>query len=283
MTIRVHYLLRQINHLSRRLIGSFGSTGSSPDIILTGNQKSGTSAIAALLSEAVGHPATIDVFPKMGMRQFSSTINGQTSFKGFAENAKLYLSSSIVKDPDFAFFLPELFELYPEASYVFIVRNPHDNIRSILNRISSAKSSEEVCFNDISATSRSSPLWGMMFDKDLMPYEVDGIVRTLAHRWNYTYQLMARHQDNLLIVSYEDFLKDKEEYIRKLAWKLGYSELHSISHIVDKQYQPKGHSRRKHYFSRSHREQIENICGNYADRVAALNSSNVLSAAREDS
>src|SRR5690606_37975827 len=103
-------------------------------IFILGNQKTGTSAIAALLGEATGNPYTIDVFCHLGDLQ-RRLFNRELTFRQFIVRSKDFFSKKIVKEPSFTFFYDELRREFPEATFVLIVRDPHENVRSILNRL----------------------------------------------------------------------------------------------------------------------------------------------------
>jgi len=88
-------------------------------------------------------------------------------------------------------------------------------------------------------------------------------ISVLAEHW-----VMANNQPDIVfskscaIVSYEDFNMNKEEYIEQLAIKLGLKPINTITHLVDKQFQPKGNSNvnLKDFYGEKNYSKIENIC-----------------------
>ena len=105
-------------------------------IFILGNQKSGTSVIAGLLGEVSNKRTSIDLFYS-GFRYslFLKWKNKKISTEEFINKNKLEFSSEIIKEPHFSVFYKELKEKFPESVFIMILRNPFDNIRSILDRL----------------------------------------------------------------------------------------------------------------------------------------------------
>ncbi len=264
------YYARQLKNSAQRLFVHANLELNPMPVIITGNQKSGTSAIAALLSKATGEEVTIDVFAKMGRAEYD-ILDKKVTFMKFRESTGKLFMSSIIKEPEFIFFMKELFGLYPMSKFVYIIRAPIDNIRSILNRLSPAKNSRDVQWADIEKACRNTPLWKLVFDSSRMPYTVDGIIATLAHRWVYAYEQLQKHLNKLYVVSYEDFKANKELVIANLANELGIHVKHSIKAFMDIQYQPAGHmSNSDAYFCDYDKQLINGICGDYTACISEL-------------
>ena len=80
-------------------------------IIILGNKKSGTTAIAKLLGKATGKTVTSDVVFRIRKKNFKERLYSRTlSFHDFIRKNKLYFSSDIIKDPNFTFFYDEILE-----------------------------------------------------------------------------------------------------------------------------------------------------------------------------
>jgi hypothetical protein len=257
------YHLRQALHTGKRFSQGWNVDLHPSPIIIMGNQKAGTSAIAGLLAEATGKSVTIDVFSKMGEIEYD-VLDNDLSFRCFRDRGKLYFSHDIVKEPEFVFFINELLHLYPESKFVFITRSPKENIRSMLNRLSPAKSGNNVKWEHIEKESKNAPLLKLLYDAERMPYEVNGIVETLAHRWSFVYGQLQTYADKMITVDYDSFKRNKIETIEALAEALGVPVKNSIEHIKNKQFQPAGHVKKvDQYFSVSDEKIIDRVCGNY--------------------
>ena len=257
------YYARQLMHSGKRTFSRRKTEVNTSPVIITGNQKTGTSAIAALLAKATGTMATIDVFAKMGRVEYD-VLDKKMAFREFRDAADTYFSSSIVKEPEFIFFMDQLLELYPTSNFVYIVRSPHENIRSIMNRLSPAKNSGEVEWSHIRKACRNAPLWELVFDSSRMPYKVGGVVETLAHRWVFAHEQLWKHSGRVVTVSYEGFKLNKVAVITSLANALDMPVKHSIEEFKDVQFQPAGHTSNKvEFFCESDARLIDEICGDY--------------------
>ncbi|NEP45581.1 MAG: hypothetical protein F6K35_42755, partial [Okeania sp. SIO2H7] len=104
-------------------------------ILVLGNQKSGTSAIAALLAEMTDLSVTIDLRKEIPNPTYDKIIKGELTFSEFVQLNKLDFSRDIVKEPNLTLLDRELAEYFPNSDFVFVIRDPRDNIRSILNRL----------------------------------------------------------------------------------------------------------------------------------------------------
>src|SRR5690349_5108287 len=146
----MHRLLKELPHPLRRA-KRFGraclrfcqhrtATVFPHPVIIGGSPKSGTTAIAALLAKAVGARYSNDPFWHV-MRHdakgflLPDILDGRLTVREFVDRYGAYFQAEIVKDPDFVFLYQPLKERFPQSKQVFIVRDPRDNIRSILNRL----------------------------------------------------------------------------------------------------------------------------------------------------
>ncbi|MGV2831202.1 sulfotransferase [Myxosarcina sp. GI1(2024)] len=106
-------------------------------IVILGNPKSGTTAIASLLGKATGKEVIIDPFYRIensvNLRQKIQTK--ELTFRDFIQKHKYYFAPEIIKDPYLIFIYEEFLECFPQAKVIYISREPRDNIRSILNRL----------------------------------------------------------------------------------------------------------------------------------------------------
>ena len=138
--LRVSHPLRQavsgaIRYCRHRTAAVFPSP-----VIFGGSPKSGTTAIAALLAEATGLSISNDPFWRVLRSDgdgylLPDVLEGNLPLDAFVRKYPAYFSARIVKDPDFAFLYRELQQVFPESPQVFIVRDPRQNIRGILDRL----------------------------------------------------------------------------------------------------------------------------------------------------
>ncbi len=230
-------------------------------IIILGNKKSGTTAIAKLLGKATGKTVTSDVVFRIREKNFKERLYSRTvSFHDFIRKNRFYFSSDIIKDPNFTFFYDEILECFPEKKFIFIVRDPRDNIRSILNRLSIPGNLEVLDNCYIRSISQKDWKWTI---EGRMPSVLGNTyIEKLANRWNLAVDTYIKNKDNIVLIRYEDFCKDKVGAIAQLARKVELEPIYDISSQVDVQYQPRGNRNIcwLDFFGADNLHRIENIC-----------------------
>lgn len=195
-------------------------------LFVFGFQKSGTSAIAGLLAKKTGKSVTIDT-PYFWNPYSSMIISGELIIADHVKKYSYPFSKRIIKEPNTTFFIPQLKEYFNLDFYIFIIRNPFDNIRSILNRLKLSGNLEDI---DILQVDKN---WRGLFEES----QVKDYISVLASKW-----LEANNQPDIInsrsciLIRYEVL-----RWIKKnLSFKIGFQPVNSIAHLVDKQYQPKG-------------------------------------------
>lgn len=213
-----------------------------PDpLIVLGNQKSGTTAIAALIAKATRQSVTLDFFFREP-RSVRKIVEGQSSLRDFIEANRAYFSKEIIKDPDLTFIYPQLREIYPNSKTVFILRDPVSNVKSILNRLGLPGKLEVLSDEKRGELDETLPEWFDVMDGSRFGHRDANPVIALLRRAILSHEMCCRYQDDFFVVRYEDFLTDKKGYIERLCAKLGIPVSRDISDHVDVQYQPKGKS-----------------------------------------
>ncbi len=209
-------------------------------IIVLGNQKSGTSAVAHLLADFSGLTKTIDI-RELASPYFERLVSGKTSLHALANRHKYYFAAELIKEPNLGFFYSDLKALHPAARYVMVVREPASNIRSILNRVGLTGSTNDRSFNELEIPFS----WHCVFDPNTLGLTNTAsynYVELLAHRWNLFADLYLNNAQDMLLLRYEDFCLDKLAAIQRIALVFGFEQRNDIDNILDKQFQPKGNS-----------------------------------------
>ncbi len=211
-------------------------------VIVSGMPKSGTTAIAKLLAAAAGRQVCSDPFYQLDQEKinfrddlFSNHITLESLWRS---NRNIFFSGSIIKDPNFPFFIPEIREFLPQAQFVSIVRDPRDNIRSVLNRLELLGRPLGVDLN----LANISPTWRGVLNGNNPDIPGRDYVEVLAWRWRISAEAFLRYRDACVEIRYENFNVNKIDSITELAGRLGYAELCKFDHLVDVQYQPRGDS-----------------------------------------
>jgi hypothetical protein len=199
-----------------------------------GNAKSGTTAIAALLASATGLSRTLDL-PRFTVAEQDALHAGELPLSDFVSRHAAEFSRALVKEPALTFLLDRLVEHFPLQRGVFIVRDPRDNLRSILDRVGLPGDLRETPPPD-----GLSDSWRRVLDNRWLGLEAPHYVDSLAARWNRAIDLYRRHAGRLLLLRYEEFLLDKRGAVERLAADLGLPVVHDVSREVDVAYQPPG-------------------------------------------
>ena len=253
------------SRIARGIEGIFAKVHPSP-IILLGNQKSGTTAIAALLAEMTGLSATLDLKKEMTNPVIDRIKAGELSMRAFVRRNKLDFSREIIKEPSLSPYYPELAAEFPRARFVMVIRDPRDNLRSILNRLKISGSLDDIPEGERARISRA---WELILDGRWLGLDGTNYIEMLAQRWNYITDLYLANPDRMILVKYEDFSKNKIGKLHELASALGLEKKNDVSSRVDVQFQPAGDRsvRWMDFFGPGNLSAIERICG---DRMRRL-------------
>lgn len=230
-------------------------------IVILGNQKSGTSVIAALLGEMTGLSVTIDLRKEIEKPTYNQVKSGELSFDQFVKINKLDFSRDIIKEPNLTVFYQELQQYYQQARYVFVIRDPRDNIRSILNRLKIPGNLPELK-EEYQEEIKQYPAWNLVLNGQWLNLGGDNYIERLAERWNLTTDVFLQNQDQMILIGYEEFVKDKVAAITNLAQQLELKPINDIREKVNIQFQPRGDRNVKwiEFFGEDNLERIERIC-----------------------
>ena len=207
-------------------------------IFILGNQKSGTSAIAALLGKLTVKSTAIDLFYSgFNFHLFTKWKNKEISTSAFVRKNKIEFAKKIIKEPHLSVFYTELKTQYPNSKFVMIMRNPIDNIRSILDRLDIDGHKNELNNEDIKKIFHS---WNLLFSNHWIGGYKRQYIEVLAERWNIIMDSYFTNKEDIILIKYEDFLKDKIGILNKLSEELGLKNKADIATLLNKAFQPKG-------------------------------------------
>lgn len=241
----------------RALLYPFFSLHPRP-VFLLGNQKSGTTAIAKLLALAAGK--TEETY----LRGFSQHIledlyhNRLPLKEAIRRRAKFEFSRELIKECNLTFFYPQLRALYPDAPKVFIVRDPRDNIRSILDRVQIPGNLTHLDPARLGALDQ----WQGILDNSWLNILSAHYIDSLAGRWVRATKIYQENQSELVLVPYEKFKADKAETIYRLCSALELPIKKDISPFVDIPFQPPGNPSVpwELFFGKENLLRIERVC-----------------------
>ncbi len=233
-------------------------------VLVMGNQKSGTTAIAALLARATDKTYSYDVFNRLGAEQsLERLIARQTRVRDFVASHPHDFATDVIKAPPFGLLYDGLRETFPDGRFVFIVRDPRENIRSILDRLALPGNLDALGPREREAWA-DLPGWRLIMEGRTPPTAGENYIETLANRWNRFADACLADAGRLECVRYEDFCDDKVGTVADLARRLGWEVVRDVSDEVDRRYQRAGKNRGtpwRDFFGQANLDRIERICG----------------------
>jgi hypothetical protein len=241
-------------------------------VLVGGNQKSGTTAIAALLAKATGLGFSNDPFWYIARFDARETIvqdllAAPRTLPEVVDRYRAYFAAGVIKDPNFSFLYPQLRERFPDSPRLFIVRDPRQNIRSILNRVRIDGRLEALGPEHQRLLEREKG-WRSIFSGEGLGLDGGCHIARLAQRWNLAVERYLQQQDDVRLVRYEDFLADKAGFIHALAGQLGLDVCVDVRAEQDRQYQPRGDRSvpMETFFGKRNLALIESICADGLSR-----------------
>jgi hypothetical protein len=235
-------------------------------IFVLGNQKSGTSPIAGLLAKFTGLGLTMDIRREIQHPDVERIRRGELAFSEFARKNKLDFSRPIIKEPNLTFIYDTLLDAFPDATFVFVYRDPRDNIRSILNRVNARGDQDRLTDEQLREMTVG---WRRVFNGEPVGRVGRDFIETLAYRWDAAARLLMENQSRLHPVRFEDFLRDKVGEIARLAGELNLPRMSDIAPHVDHPFQPPGDRSVKWeaFFGARNLSRIEAICAEFMARL----------------
>ena len=207
-------------------------------VFVLGNQKSGTSAIAALLGHLTGLSTAIDLRREVGRQIYPTIVRGEISFDELIRRNRLDFSRAIVKEPNLTFFYDDLRERYPSSRFVFVVRHPADNLRSILNRLSIDGDLPKL---EQRHRDNVDPGFDLVLNGAWMGL-VSGshYIDRLCARWNACCDVYLQNKQAFELIRYEDFVADKISSLTGLAEATDLAPRYDIRNQIDRPFQRSG-------------------------------------------
>lgn len=232
-------------------------------IFILGMQKSGTSAIAALLGLRTGIEPTIDLERDWRRTTVDGAGRDAAAFERFLRRNAVDFARPIVKEPNLTFLVDHLRRRWPESSLVFVVRDPAETIRSILDRLDLPGDRDAFPTAGLAAIPAA---WRVVLDNRWIGVDATHPIESLAGRWRVAAEIAEAHTD-AIVVRYEDFLADKPAVIDDLAARLGLPVVAPIEAHLDRPFQPRGRPRSPKEVFGANLERLWNAAGPVAERL----------------
>ncbi len=244
---------RNIRKHFNTLINPFISLPDTPIIIL-GHQKSGTSAISRLFAERSGKTLTLDT-PLLWEPHLGRLIKNRSEFKYWVTKHKRTFSKDIIKEPNLTYFYDEICHTYKSPKFIYVVRDPRSNIRSLLNRLK-LKGNHSVNPDLSKVEDAWKPLFESSYEKDIH------YVKAISERWISFVDCYLQNKDNMHLIKYENFVQDKQKCIDELCELFDFPKVSDITELLDVQFQPRGDRNISYqeFFGDNNLEKIETTC-----------------------
>jgi hypothetical protein len=251
--------------LARAVREPFARVNERPVIVL-GNQKSGTSAVAGLVASATRSSVALDLRNEQtASPAFIACRLGRLPFSELVRRNRLDFSRDIVKEPNLSVLFRQVRAAFPDAPVILVVRNPYDNIRSLLNWMRIPGDSPDV---PPEAADRLTTVQRSVLHAGWLGIRASSYIESLACRWNLIADVHLGDPDRVGLVRYEDFCADKVATVGRIARALDLDVQHDVSGEVDRQFQPRGdRSVRRESFFGANLGRITAVC---ADRMRRL-------------
>lgn len=154
----------------------------------------------------------------------------------------------------------QIFSKFPESKFILIIRDSRDNIRSILDKINIPGNKE----TNPNMLKRLKPGWKQIFEPELFHWDCKRYIDVLCYRWNYAASISDKYKSqNIIIVKYEDFNKDKIVFIKNLANHLEEKGHGDIYQFINVPFQPRGENKHiswQEFYGEKNLHRIESLC-----------------------
>ena len=229
-------------HTFKKLITRMAGRGNpkAVKVVVSGMPKSGTTAILKLLGDATGMKTCNDPFFHLDKRQVTfrqSLFEGDVQLSELVREYPDIFDGAIIKDPNFPLLQHQLRSTFINARVVHLVRNPFDNIRSILDRLGMDGSGDDKQIEQ----RQLRGTWRNVLEGQYPTIVGENHIERLANRWLVSVNQIPQQG---MVVLYEAFRQNKQVYIEDIAIKLHLPVTNNIADKVNVQFQPGG--RKKH-------------------------------------
>ncbi|MGB0371592.1 MAG: sulfotransferase family protein [Opitutales bacterium] len=209
-------------------------------VIVLGNQKSGTTALAKLVSLAAGESLTNDI-EYFWEEYLVERTQSKRDLNWALRRQREEFQARIIKEPNLSFYFSELLELFPNAKFIWIFRGPVQNIRSICERldVSAEELMAPISKFDYSLHKRR-PYWKWVFENPEFYPHTKTILESLVGRYKVLYEIWSKHSKHCMTVGYESFEANKIPLIKQVLEYCGLEYRYDIKDKIDVAYQPAG-------------------------------------------
>ena len=205
------------------------------------------------------------------------------SFAKLVAHNKVDFARPIIKENHFSTMPQQVVDYFPLSPVIMVVREPRDNIRSLLNRLGVPGDLDHIP----PAMWRTVPsVWRLVLDGRWLGLAYDSYIEQLALRWNLIVDHYLANRERWVLQRYEDFQSDKLGQLTELAHAVELKPVCDISDRLTFPFQPAGDRSVawEDFYGEDNLATIERVCGSRMaqlgyrltrtrDRVAPLDAS----------
>lgn len=199
----------------------FETLAQSPDLYTVGGESHGLiESIESLTPQANGYESNrlteSHVTPTVANQIKINFINELRDRNGKAIKANLPPIRMLEKTPKNALRIPFLSAIFPRAKFIYLYRNPRENISSIID---AWKSGRFVTYKKLPERKSS---WSLLLIPGWRNLPEEDVAFTAASQWKKAHETMLEDvaqmsSKKVLGIRYEDFLENPQVYIEKIC------------------------------------------------------------------
>ncbi len=240
----------------RRAGGNWVTTGLKPPIIILGNTRSGTTVVQKLIAE---HPDVVAWYEPRNLWQYADPARGHDEFDATdaTDKVKRYIRKRFLayqrrhegrriveKTPVNILRIPYVREIFPEATYLYIVRSPLSfissvelkwqrtvSVRGLLRRFRSTPVSQlhryvakyiRQLYEKRVLRRKYLSVWGPRYQGLAVDLEMENMLTVVARQWAIPSQkaekdLAQFESGTVLRLRYEDLVEDPVGHLERIA------------------------------------------------------------------
>lgn len=254
---------RVARRAARRVVEPFAAWLLPPHaspVFVTGNQKSGTTVVAALLAARAGRCAALDLRREIRRPTYPLVRCGAWTFEHLRRRNAIDFARPIIKEANLLTIHGPWRAMYPKAPVIFVIRDPRDNTRSILDRLDLPGTIDRW------PADAPGPGWALYREPSWLGLPARHPIDVLAARWCLAADLCRAEGDRVFRCRYEDFLADRVATIDRLATAVGLPPRRPIEHLLRRPFQRPGRRDRDwvEFFGTANLARLEASCAELA-------------------
>ncbi|MGM0501225.1 MAG: hypothetical protein ACQERJ_01730 [Bacillota bacterium] len=190
-------------------------------VFVLGNPYSKASWVAKILSEKSENDKVLSI--PAGYSNSFYLESEKKSLNSFIEDYPFYFTPKIISETMFTFFYDQLLKSFPEGEFLFVIRNPVDNIIDILQNLDLNPSETNYEISEIKNLNLNSKWKKTLNGKFIGEHKKSRFIHiNLAYQWLYSYRIIKFHAENSMFIRYEDL--SNNNIVDNLCEELGLSQ-----------------------------------------------------------